>query len=122
MNELASVEIDRLEGVVLARVSGELDASNATRVQERLLEGLGNEGAGLVVDLTETAYVDSAGIRILFDIGERLSVRGMQLRLVAAPDSFTADVLDSVRIADRFPVEETAASAAAALRERLPRG
>ena len=121
MSELASVEIERLDGIVVARVSGEIDASNAAVVQAQLLDGLANEGAGLVVDLTEAGYVDSAGIRILFDTGARLGVRGMGLRLVAAPESFTADVLETVRIADRFPVHDTAASAVSALSQRLPR-
>jgi anti-sigma B factor antagonist len=38
-----------------------------------------------VVDLTETSYLDSAGIRLIFGLAERLSRRGQELRLVV-PD------------------------------------
>lgn len=120
MRDLARVEIERARGVVVAQIGGEIDASNAAEVQRRMLEAIDNEGVGLVVDLTGTTYVDSAGIRALFDTGERLQVRGMELRVVAAPASFTADVLETVRMAERFAVDDDAPSAVAAVLERLP--
>ena len=121
MSEIASVDVESARGVPVARISGEIDASNASAVRDRLLDTLGNEGPGLVVDLTETRYLDSAGIRILFEVGARLGMRGMELRLVAAPDSFTADVLETVRIADRVAVDDAVPAAAGALAEALPR-
>jgi anti-sigma B factor antagonist len=115
VSNLASVEIERLDEVEVVRVTGEIDASNANAIQRKILESVGNEGVGLVIDLMQTGYVDSAGIRILFDVGERLQVRGMEMRLAVSPGSFLADVLETVRIAERFAVDSTVASAVAAV-------
>ena len=121
MSEIASVEVEQLRGTTVARIVGEVDASNASVIQGRVLDGVRNEHAGVVIDLTGTRYLDSAGIRALFEIGERLAMRGMQLRVVTEPESFIADVLETVRMAERVPVDADAQSAIAALAERLPR-
>jgi anti-anti-sigma factor len=121
MSDLATVEVERRRGVAVARVVGEIDASNAALVKAQILDGVGNEGPGLVIDLSAAGYIDSAGIRALFDTGGRLQVRGMELRIVAAPDSFTADVLATVRMAERYAVDHDAAQAVAAIAERMPR-
>jgi anti-anti-sigma factor len=121
MSDLATVEVERRRGVAVARVAGEIDASNAALVKAQILDGVGNEGPGLVIDLSETGYIDSAGIRALFDTGGRLQVRGMELRVVDAPDSFMADVLASVRMAERYAVDPDADQAVAAVAERMPR-
>ena len=121
MTELAKVEVEQVGGVAVARIIGEVDASNAQPVQRRLLDGVSNEGAGLVVDLTACEYLDSAAIRALFDAGDRLQVRGMELRLVATPDSFVADVLATVRFGERHLVDDGLAGAVSALADNLPR-
>ena len=46
----------------------ELDASNVDDVLARVSESVPNEAPGLVLDLTQTDYLDSAGVRILFDL------------------------------------------------------
>jgi anti-sigma B factor antagonist len=121
VSELATIEVEQVGGAPVARVAGEVDASNASLVQARILDGIGNASPGLVVDLSKTGYLDSAGIRALFGIGERLQVRGLELRIVAAPNSFIADVLATVRMSERFAVDDDMATAVAALGEHLPR-
>jgi len=121
MSELATVEIERARGILIARIAGEIDASNATRIQVQVLEAVANEGVGVVLDLTQTDYIDSAGVRVLFDVGERLQVRGMELRLVAPRESFTADLLGTVQMAERFAVDDARDAAVEALLERMPR-
>ncbi len=120
MTELATVTLEEVGRVPVAHVSGEVDASNASAIQARVLDGIRNEAPGLVIDLTATGYVDSAGIRALFEIGNRLQVRGLHLRIVAPPDSFIADVLETVRIDEKYAVDADAASAVAAIAELLP--
>ena len=121
MSDLATVQIEQLRSIPLAHVVGEVDASNAASIQARIIDAVGNEGVGLVIDLTATAYLDSAGIRALFAIGQRLQMRGMELRLVAAPESFVADVLKTVQIAEHHAVDYGVQAAVAVLIERLPR-
>ena len=52
------------------------------------LRGLvSNRSTELVVDLTPTTYLDSAGINLMFALGDELRSRQLTLRLVIAPQS-----------------------------------
>lgn len=83
MNDL---EIERIDGIPVARINEDLDAANAATVLRRLAEALGPDALSLVVDLSRTGYVDSAGIDMLLRLGDRLDHRRAKLILVI-PDS-----------------------------------
>jgi anti-anti-sigma factor len=74
-------------------VSGEVDAANARVVGAALRELVSNRSTLLVIDLTETSYLDSAGINLLFALGEELAARQLALKLVVPPDSPIARML-----------------------------
>jgi anti-sigma B factor antagonist len=78
---------------VVARLAGEVDLSNASSVKDRLLHAVPNSAAALVLDLSETAYVDSSGVRLIFELAERLRSRGQRLELVVPDDSRIKRVL-----------------------------
>lgn len=69
----------------VARVEGEIDASNVAEIAARLRGLLANRSFGLIVDLTATSYLDSAGINMLFVLGDELRTRQQRLRLVVGP-------------------------------------
>ena len=69
--------------VPVARVTGEIDLANAPRVREEVL-AMAVGVKGLVVDLTEVPYLDSAGVRVLFQLARDLRQRDQAL-LVAIP-------------------------------------
>jgi anti-anti-sigma factor len=69
----------------VARVEGEIDSSNVAEIGSRLRALLANRSLGLIVDLTPTMYLDSAGINLLFVLGEELRVRQQRLYLVVGP-------------------------------------
>jgi len=56
--------------VPVARIAGEVDASNVDDVRNRLRSLLTNRSVSLVVDLSATSYLDSAGI--VLSLGNRL--------------------------------------------------
>ena len=62
--------------VPVARVAGEVDLANATRLRQELLALVTDEAVGLVVDVTEVPYADSAGIKVLFDVARDLRAGG----------------------------------------------
>ena len=64
--------------VPVARVTGEIDLANAPRACDDLLAIAAN-AQGLVVDLTEVPYLDSAGVRILFQLARDLRRRDQTL-------------------------------------------
>jgi anti-anti-sigma factor len=70
----------------VAAVHGEVDASNVEAVGMRLRTAVSNQSLALVIDLTGTDYVDSAGINLLFELAADLGQRQQKLHLVV-PDA-----------------------------------
>jgi anti-anti-sigma factor len=101
--ELSEVEFSG-DDVVVARLSGEIDLSNAADVGEQLAAAVPNVALGLVIDLTATAYLDSSGVHLLFDLGERLQRRQQQLRVVVPEGGPIRRVLRIVELDATVPV------------------
>jgi anti-anti-sigma factor len=80
MSALARFDDEWRDDVGIARLEGEIDASNVDDISDRLRAMVSNHALALVVDLAGIEYVDSAGINLLFALGEEL--RGRQQRLV----------------------------------------
>ena len=79
--------------VVLARLRGEIDLSNAGELRTAITDATPNEVLGVVLDLSGVDYIDSAGIQLLYRLRESLRVRGQALRLVIPSDSLVNDTL-----------------------------
>jgi anti-sigma B factor antagonist len=95
----------------VARVSGEVDAANASELGARLRELVTNQSNGLIVDLTDTEYLDSAGINLLFTIGDELVARQQRLRVVVPPESPIARMLGITGLDHVHAVHATVAEA-----------
>lgn len=89
----ADLRIDRRDGIVIAHVIGEIDLSNATELRVAVTDATPNDALGVVLDLSEVSYIDSAGIHLLFRLGENLRSRGQTLRIVIPPGSPPNDAL-----------------------------
>ncbi len=94
MTEHPNVTIGVEDGVVVAGLSGEIDLSNAAEITNALLRGVPNEALGLVIDLSEVSYLDSAGVRMLAELDHRLGWRAQVLRVVAPEESRSRRVLE----------------------------
>lgn len=70
---------------IVARLSGEIDMSNASELAASIAGSATNDLLAVVLDLSEVDYLDSAGIQMVFSLRESLRVRGQQLLLVV-PD------------------------------------
>src|SRR4051794_2760826 len=117
VSDIAQVEIDESQGdVVVARLSGEVDLSNAGAVGEELAAAVPNRALGLVLDLAGTRYLDSSGVSLVFDLGERLRRRQQQLRLVAPDGAPLRRVLRIVDPSGALPLVETVDGAVAEIR------
>jgi anti-anti-sigma factor len=79
---MSALDIERLDGVPVAHVTEDLDAANAAHVQRQLDGALGPDASRLVVDLSDTRYLDSAAIDMLLRLGDRLEHRRAKLILV----------------------------------------
>ena len=105
MPDLARLTFETEGEVELARLAGEVDASNVADLSQRLLEAVSNKARALVLDLTETSYIDSSGISLIFDAAARMRNRRQQLRLVVTPRSFVGEVLAAVSMQDSVPID-----------------
>jgi anti-anti-sigma factor len=117
MNEISTLAIDDAgEDVVVARLSGEVDLSNAEHVGDQMRAAVPNHALGLVLDLTETTYLDSSGVSLVFDLADRLRRRQQQLRLVAPDDAPLRRVLRIVDPSGALPLTESVDAAVAQIR------
>jgi anti-anti-sigma factor len=105
MPELARLSLESKGDVELARVAGEVDASNVDDLSQRLLASVSNQARGVVIDLRETSYIDSSGISLIFDAAARLRNRRQELRLVVTPRSFVGEVLAAVSMEQSVAID-----------------
>ena len=68
MSDPSELVLEREGLIVVARVHGEVDIARVEGLRAELLGGIDNQDLALIVDLTGTSYLDSAGISMLFEI------------------------------------------------------
>jgi anti-anti-sigma factor len=100
MSDLADARFEVRSGQPVATITGEVDASNAQRLGDRIYDTVTNQALGLVVDLTDVDYIDSAGVRLLFELASRLERRQLALHVVIANGSHVAEVLGIVALGE----------------------
>lgn len=121
MSALADVAFEAREGgVLVARVSGEIDLSSAGHVRSKIDAAVPNDALGLVVDLAGVTYLDSTGIGLLFELGGRLARRQQQLRVAIPETSHINRVLALVDLNRAVPVHTDLDEAAGEIRAATP--
>jgi anti-anti-sigma factor len=113
---LADLKVESIAGLPVAHLSGEIDRSNATELGDRVAGAIGDQSGGLVVDLSELAFVDSTGIRMLFGLAMRLTERQQALRVVVPDGSHLGEILEAVGLQQAVATDHTVGEAVAALR------
>ena len=113
MSLLARVIEDRREDVSIAAIEGEIDSSNVQEIGGRLRALLTNRSTTLVVDLTDTSYLDSAGINLLFELSGELTDRQQRLLLVVPAASPIVRMLEIAGLTGAIPTHETRSAALA---------
>jgi anti-anti-sigma factor len=90
-----------------ALVGGPVDIGTADLLARRLLSVSRGGTVPLVADLTGVTQLASAGVRVLYQVSEQLTVHGQELTLVTVRGSAAHLVLELVRL-DYVTVEESA--------------
>ena len=117
MTELSEVEIRVRDGVSVARVRGEIDLSNADSIFSTLARAGAPTNTGLIVDLSEVAYLDSAGVRLLFRLARALGEANRTLRTVVPGDATIRRVLELANMHEQIGVDESEDAALDSLRK-----
>jgi anti-anti-sigma factor len=113
---IATVHDDWHGDLPVTRLEGEIDSSNADEVHSKLRALVGNRAFGLIVDLSATRYLDSAGINVLFALGEELRARQQALRLIVAEGTPIARMVSVTSLDRTFPTHVTVGQALEAAR------
>jgi anti-anti-sigma factor len=90
---LSDLHITLARHALIARLSGEVDMSNAEEMGATVIGATPNEASGVVLDLSAVEYLDSAGIYVIFGMRASLQARGQSLILVIPPESPVHDAL-----------------------------
>jgi anti-anti-sigma factor len=103
-------------GVVIARIVGEMDVSNASGVEDRLTAAVPNSALGMVLDLSELRFVDSSGVELFFRLGERLEDRRQRLAVALPEGALVKRVFEIVRFSEKVPLAGSVEEAETLLR------
>jgi anti-anti-sigma factor len=90
---LADVNFTARDEALIAQLTGQIDLSNADDLARMMQEAAPNDVLGIIVDLTEVTYLDSAGIGLIYRLRESFRARGQKLELIIADGSPVGDAL-----------------------------
>ena len=114
---LQGVEVTVIGDVVVARVGGDIDLANTPTVSAKILEVIPNDAVGLVLDLSDVRYIDSVGIRMLFNFVRTLHASRQGMAVALPADSPVRKLLKITHLDEAAVFQETVAEATKALRE-----
>jgi anti-anti-sigma factor len=107
MAELATVSVERFGNAQVVRLLGEVDISNAAALEGHISDAVPNDATGLALDLSETRYLDSAGIRMLFELSQRLEGRRQSLVLAVPENSLIRHSLIVTEVEQAMGLEDS---------------
>lgn len=76
------VSVTERDGWAVVHLGGELDLASVPAARQAVFEGLQRGRGRLVLDLTDLAFVDSAGLGVLLGALRRVNEKGGELRVV----------------------------------------
>jgi anti-anti-sigma factor len=94
-------------GVLVARIRGEIDMSNSAEIGSAIAGRISNEALGLVLDLSDVEYLDSAALHMIFDLRARLRDRGQRVRLVVPPGATIEQAIEIMNVPGTIGVSES---------------
>jgi anti-anti-sigma factor len=104
MSDLARVESELRDSFCLVRLHGEVDISNVQEISVAIECAPAHAIGGVIVDLTHTTYLDSAGIGLLVRLAERLRGRRQQFGLLVPAESPVRAVLELTGLPSVMPL------------------
>jgi anti-anti-sigma factor len=113
----ADLSFDRVGDTPVAHINGEIDLANADAIGAAIFDSLSNQELGLVADLTDVTYVDSAGIRMLFELSRSMEEHRQRLIVVVPGGSPARRSLEVGGLMSSVQIVETVGDLAKADRE-----
>lgn len=114
MNPLVEISCAASGNFVIARLNGEIDMTSAPMIHAMLARAVSNAALGLVVDLSAVSYLDSAGMRLLFDVKRELQYHRQCLRVVVPENAPIQRMVEIVNLGGHIALHSTLTGALAA--------
>ncbi|HEY8466696.1 MAG TPA: STAS domain-containing protein [Solirubrobacterales bacterium] len=95
------------ENAVVISLSGEVDDSNAGQIMRAIADGVPASVSRLILDLSDTRYLDSSGVEVIFNLARDLSARRQELELVVPEKSGVRRVLELCDVTSVAPMHRT---------------
>jgi anti-sigma B factor antagonist len=83
----SNLQIEQHGALTIATMPADVDLASSAEIGERLATGVDKQARTLVLDLSETSYVDSAGLDMLLRLGGLLRQGRRELVLVVPSGS-----------------------------------
>lgn len=115
---MSRAEVERHDGVPVVRPREDIDAANSAALREQLADCVDPETHRLILDLSNTRYMDSAGIDMLFSLSELLRQRRTTISVVIPLGSHLARLAEIVGLARAMTVHASLQGALGAPAER----
>jgi len=106
--------------VLVVAIAGGVDLSNTYHVNGAVLGEAVRTTRGVVLDLTETDYLDSSGVHLIIGLQRRLRSRRQALSVVVQPDSIVEEVVQVTDLSSLVPIHTDVDSAVAGLLSTPP--
>ena len=97
-----SIQERRLDGTVVLTLRGELDLVNAETVAARL-DALRTAGEPVLLDLDVLDFMDSSGLRVVFNAAEASDASGWPFSVTHGPDQIKR-LFESTCVTARLPI------------------
>jgi anti-sigma B factor antagonist len=104
-------DVTQVDNVTVAQLRGEIDIASGLPLVDEILRKMPDSSVGLVADLSKLNYLDSAGVRALFEVARTLTMRDQRFVISLPEDSVLRGLLKITNIEDVaavFPNQDAA--------------
>jgi anti-sigma B factor antagonist len=102
--EPITTSVERLDGVTVLTVVGEIDLVTAPSFEKAINDALADDPRNLVIDLSEVSFLASAGLQLLVAANERVNAStGFAVVAEGPATSRPIELTDLDKIFDLYP-------------------
>jgi anti-anti-sigma factor len=101
------------EKILIVSLTGEIDLAHAESLRQSILHAAVEQPAGVVVDVLDVTYLDSAGIRLLFLTHREFERRRIPVVVALPRMPVVRRILDLAEVPSVIPVQDTRSEAIA---------
>lgn len=90
-------------------LTGEIDLSNADEIQAQIASGIPNDVKVVELDVSDVAYLDSAGLHVIYALISQLRRLQVELRIFAATRTAARHALEVSGMASLAEIQQPSA-------------